>query len=112
MEGEKTMTKKNDKDKEKYFNVEQLMEILKLDEVIVLHSIKTGELKEEHWVSEITLNAYLKGKKENAERMARLELRAAEGARIFEEKSAGMVENSSFRGQDKRNYKTWELKGL
>ena len=103
------MTKK----KEKYYNVSELMEILKLDEEIVLHSLKTGELKEQHWVSESTLNAYLKGKKENEERLARLEARSAEAARIFGEKNAAMVEESSFRGQEKnkQNFKTWELFG-
>ena len=106
------MTKKIRDDK--FYNVSELMEILKLDEEIVLHSLKTGVLREQHFVSEKDLKAFLEQKKINAERLARLEARAALAGRIFEAKSAGMVENSSFRGQekDKRNYKTWELKGL
>ena len=110
----KIVTKKNDNDKEKYFNIEELMEIMKLDERSVLCCISTGGLREQHFVSEGDLKAFLEQKKLNAERLARLEARSAEAGRIFEAKSAGMVENSSFRGQekDKRNFKTWELKGL
>ena len=59
MKGEKTMSKKVKN--EVYYNVSELMEKLCLDEEIVLHSIKTGVLKEEHWVSEQTLNVYLEG---------------------------------------------------
>ena len=105
------MTKKIKDDK--FFNVSELMEIMKLDEQSVLCCIKTGGLREQHFVSEKDLKAYLEGKKINAERLARLEARAAEAARIFGEKNAAMVEESSFRGQekDKRNFKTWELFG-
>ena len=93
------------KDKEKYFNVSELMEILKLDEEIVLHTIRTGELKEDHFIAEQTLTAYLKGKKENAEIMARLEKRAEEGKKIFEERNTLLSINKD----EKYQGKIWNL---
>lgn len=99
------MTKKIKK--EKYYNVSELMEILKLDEEIILHSIKSGLLKEEHWISEETLTVYLEGKKIDSERLARLEKRAEEGKKIFEERNTLLNINKD----EKYQGKIWNLYG-
>ena len=99
---------------EVYYNVSELMEILKTSEENILNSIKTGSLKEEHWVSETEIKKSLDAEIKQKEIRERLEKRSQEGSNAFSERSAGMVEESSYKGQkeNKRNYKIWDLKGL
>ena len=112
MKGEKTMSKKVKN--EVYYNVLELMEILKLPEEQILNKIKTGSLKEEHFVSKAEIKKSLDAEIKQKEIRERLEKRSEEGSRAFSERSAGLVQESSFRGQgkEKQNFKTWELKGL
>lgn len=99
---------------ENYYSVEDLMEKLKLGKDFVLYEIRENRLGGQYFVSETDLQKYKEAEIKRNEIKTRLEKRALELSKAYEEKNKGMVEESSYPRGEKRkgNYKTWELKGV